>query len=638
MPRRRTLSVLFLSTCWLGGTVAGARPRTDTRLVLAEKFVAGSQRYMHQSRLRRGMSGYGLTVMTGTKVEKFQVTILSVMRNRHPHHDVILCRLSGLGLEKTGIIAGMSGSPVFIRDPADGKYKMVGAVAYGWSFQKEPIAGVQPIAQMLAIEGVPLPGAKQAPPAPSASARGASDADLLRALLSPKKMDFVALGLPGRLRRGFESSSDPRMVPLVTPVMAAGAGPRTIALAERLLKGTGLVPLAAGAVTAAQARAAGNASLHPGAAVSIPLVSGDSDWAAVGTVTEVLGKHVLVFGHSLNAEGPVELPMGPAYVHGVIPTLHSSFKLGSTLKVTGAATHDEYTAVGGLVGRKAEMIPVNVTVAWPGVRQRFRYRVVRHKWLTAVMGRLMLSESAYANRDLPERHTLDYAVEIDFGELGKYRVHNRASFSGVGPAASDLSRPLVAMMNNDLGEPVFPRSIDVRMRVLPVQKTAEILWVRLERNTYRPGQRLRGNVGLRPFRSRRIMRDFALDLPEDLPDGRYHLTVTNAEDATAALEEEMPHRFKPRTVKQLFQAVQRMVELKTDSMYVRVPLPAGGLAVRKQELECLPPSLAGILARAAPVDSQPYRRALVKEVPTGYVLSGSAETVFTVEKEPARQN
>ena len=338
------------------GLVAAAEPgeSIDTRLRRAEALVARSDRYLHQSKLDREMTAYGLTVVGGTQIEKFDVTVVSVLRNfSAPHHDVILCKLGGLGLEKSGVVEGMSGSPVFVKDPADGKDKMIGAVAYSWSFQKEPFCGVQPIVQMLASEGVPLGGGKDVSRNRTPPAGGGASEALLRAALSPAKVDFVRLALPARLRRAGAAGGKSRLVPLATPVMVAGGSGRTLALAQEMFAGTGLVPVQTGAVGGPEARAAANAKLAPGMALSIPLVSGDADWAAVGTVTELIGDYVLAFGHSFYAEGPIEMPMGPAYVHSVIPSVHSSFKLGSTLKITGAMRQDEYTAVGGRIGTRA---------------------------------------------------------------------------------------------------------------------------------------------------------------------------------------------------------------------------------------------------------------------------------------------
>jgi len=613
----------------------------DTALRRAEAFVAQSDRHLHQSKLRRGMEGYGLTVVAGTKIEKFQVTVVSVLRNYlAPKRDVVLCKLAGLGLEKTGLVSGMSGSPVFVRDPADGKDKMIGAVAYGWRFPKEPMCAVQPISQMLALDGVPLPGADKAEPgeAPQPEA-AAADEEFTRAVLSPAKVDFARLALPRRLRAGDDAVAGPgRLVCLRTPVMIAGAGPRTMALAVKMFAGTGMVPVRTGAVGAAEARAAADVKLQPGMAVSIPLVTGDADWAAVGTTTEVIGDYVLALGHEFYGEGPVEMPMGPAYVHTVIPSVYSSFKLGSTLKVTGALMQDEYTGVGGRIGKKARMIPMSLTVRWPRSEQKFQYQLLRHRWLTAALGSLMVADSVYVGRDLPDQHTIDYTVKVEFEKLGTYRAENRSSQHDSLDVRSDVSRPLAALMNTPLGRPVFPKRIDVTVVIRTSQETAAIQALKLDRNVYRPGDTVKGKVTLRPFRTERTTTEISIQLPKDLPDGNYELTACDGEAAAVSLRQEMPHRFTPRTVPELFAVLQELVRPRRNCLFVRLPLPEGGLAVGTNELEHLPSSLTGILTKAAPIDAKPYRRAKVVEFPSRYVLSGSAKAGFRVEKEPARQH
>ena len=636
----RMLGLLVVAAALQGVSMAAPPKTIDQRLREAEKFIAASDKYLHQSKLKRGMGGYGLTVMAGTGIQKFNVTVVSVMRNWYPHQDVILCKLAGLGLEKSGIVSGMSGSPVYIKDPADGKHKLIGAVAYGWRFQKDPVAGIQPIAQMLAVEGVPLGGAEKPaakePASPSAAA--VLDEDFVRAMLDPRKLDFSAFCRPAnRRRRAGSADGAAGLVPLATPVMISGAGPRTMALARQLFAGAGLVPLRAGAVGAAEADAARKTKLAPGSALSVILVSGDMDWSAVGTVTDVIGDRVLAFGHSMFAEGRVRLPMGTAYVHTVISSTMSSFKLSSTLKATGALTHDEYTGISGQVGAKAEMVPMTVTVNWPAGQQKFSYNVVRHRWMTPGMSRMALSESVLANRDIPERHTLEYDVDIDFEKFGRYRSANTSSGGSFSAAASDVSRPLAALMNTALGKPVFPRSIEVTVTIKPVQTTADILSLELDRNVYRPGEKVTGKVTLRPFRSPRITKAVSIDLPKDLPDGRRKLTVCDSYQALSATRSELPHRFTPKTVEGLFAAIKEVVAPRMDRLYLRLPLPAGGLAVRKNELEHLPGSMAELLSRAAPMDTKLYRRSKVVSFPAGFVVRGSASASFTVEKEPRRK-
>ena len=643
MTSRAVLAGLLACTIFIASSgrvlAEPAEAGKDSRLEAARRHVEQTDRYLHHSHLARGMKGYGLTVLAGTEIVRFDVEILSVLTKWDLHQDVILARLSGQNLEKTGVIMGMSGSPVYVRH--DGKDKLIGAVAYRFFAQTEPLCGIQPITQMLVLDAPdaegrqPQPDAADAPP----PAAHPAPAGYLARALAAGKLDLPQLGWPARPARGDgEPPAGPRLVPLTTPLMISGIGSRRMAKVCETFAPAGLLPVQAGGVSAAVEKAAAAAKLEPGAAISIPLVTGDADWAAVGTTTEVIGDYVLALGHEFYGEGPVEMPMGPAYVHTVIPSVYSSFKLGSTLKVTGALMQDEYTGVGGRIGKKARMIPMSLTVRWPRSEQKFQYQLLRHRWLTAALGSLMVADSVYVGRDLPDQHTIDYTVKVEFEKLGTYRAENRSSQHDSLDVRSDVSRPLAALMNTPLGRPVFPKRIDVTVVIRTSQETAAIQALKLDRNVYRPGDTVKGKVTLRPFRTERTTTEISIQLPKDLPDGNYELTACDGEAAAVSLRQEMPHRFTPRTVPELFAVLQELVRPRRNCLFVRLPLPEGGLAVGTNELEHLPSSLTGILTKAAPIDAKPYRRAKVVEFPSRYVLSGSAKAGFRVEKEPARQH
>ena len=641
MRNHALLGLLVFTAGALPARGADKAPSAEERLQCAREYVGRSDRYFSHDKLRRGMTGYGLTVMAGAKIEKFDATVVSVMENWNPRLAVILCQLGGLDLDKTGVVSGMSGSPVFIKDPADGKYKMIGAVAYGWDFQKTPLCGIQPIAQMLALAGAPLPGARSClvKGGGFTGHSGGLDPTFVSRVLEPAKTDFARLGAP----EPAPASAAARMKPLATPVMISGLRPRTLAMAEDLFRGTGLIPLQAGGAGAVAAGEAAEAPLAPGGALAVTLVAGDADLAAVGTVTDVLptddgGQYVLAFGHAFNADGAVELPMGPAYVHAVVSSAQNSFKLGSTLKITGRLSDDENTGVGGRIGQEARMIPMTVTVQWGDDVQTFHYRLVRHNWLTATMASIVLKESLWSNRDLPELHTLDYTVDLDFGEFGHYRAANRSSTRHAQDVGSDLARPLVAMMNTEVGEPVFPDRIDVRMNVFGKRSTASILALELPQHSYQPGQTVRGKATIRPFRSGRVSRDVSIQLPEDLPDGKYVLTVCSGQELLERQKAEMPHRYDARNVTQLFEGLCEVVGPRMNNLYLHLALPDGGVAVRRTELDHLPASLADVLGRTAPMDTRRFVRSLHAGEGTEYVLTGSASVAFTVRKEPQRNH
>ena len=649
MTMRPEWILSLVALTWLAAPVRAARASTpqtgtDNALAAARAYVANSDRYLHHDRLKRGMKGYGLTVLAGTRLVRFNAEILSVVAGMSPQQSAIMARLSGQRLEKTGIIQGMSGSPVFVRDPRDGKDKIIGAVAFGWFAQKEPVCGIQPITQMLAIRGV-LPGKDKAkdggkPPAPpgvpksQASSSAVTPEAFLRAALNPKKTDFSAssrLWFPARRARPAG-----RMTPLPLPMAIAGADERTLAYLRRWLTPAGILPVQGGGPGGAAKAAAGEAKLVPGAAVSVPLVSGDMDWSAVGTVTDVIGDKVLAFGHSFFSQGPTEMPMSTAYVHTVISGMLSSFKLSSSLKQTGALQRDENVGILGRIGRKASTIPVTVTVDWKheGRKQTYRYQICRHRLLMPALTAAVVRSSAWAWHDLPEHHTVRYGVEIDFGGLGRYRASNVASDDDVLSVVSDTARPLLFLLHNPLGPPPKVQSVQVNLTIEPEATEAAVLKLQLDGKVYRPGETVTGRLVVRQFRRKRQTLPIRFPLPKDLAEGPYQLTAGDAQTALRARISEMPQRYRARTVQELFNSIQRVVQPNGSHLYLRLPRRRGGLALAGRELPDLPESRARILAEAAKLDTHVFSSALERSMETQFVLTGSASAAFAVQDRP----
>ncbi|HAU36244.1 MAG TPA: hypothetical protein DCX07_00820 [Phycisphaerales bacterium] len=587
------------------------------------------------------MKGYGLTVLSGQKIVRFDVEIVSVMTRWGPHQDVILANLSGLGLEKTGVIQGMSGSPCFVTDPADGKDKLIGAVAYGWLFQSAPLCGIQPITQMIAASGIvgTGKGATTAPASqPASEAAGAAGVSppqaYLHALLNPRKGDFAAYALPKRPADGDDSDRASRLVPLTSPLMISGAGRNTVAQAAKLFAPLGLAAVqAGGAGTPDDARAG---KLQPGSPLAVALVSGDADISAVGTVTDVVGERVLGFGHSLFSDGKVQFSMAPAYVHAVVASSYSSFKLASPFEPTGLLDRDEASGVAGSLGAKAPAVPMTVEVHWPqtGHRQTFRFRLVIDRWITAVLTNLLLYDAAWGWRNPPELHTVRHEVRIDFGALGEYRARNVGCNIGVAHAASDVSRPLAALLNNPFDPPVAPRAIEVRLEISEQARAADVLELALDGATYRPGDTVTGRLTVQPFRQARRELPVKFALPRNLPDGAYELTACDAYTAASAERNEMPHLFEPRSTAEMFAALQRVVRPDGAKLYLRLPVRADELAVGTREMSDLPPSKAAILRQSQPLDLFRFTRSAVRTADCEYVLNGSASAKFTVQAEP----
>ncbi|MDP6044849.1 MAG: hypothetical protein QGG25_04510 [Phycisphaerae bacterium] len=628
------IAVCVFSACW--SEVQGRTDSADSRLIAARKHVNASKRYLHHSALKRGMKGYGLTVFAGIKPVRFDAEIVSVVAKFGPHLDVILARLSGHKLEKTMIISGMSGSPVYMKDPKDGKFKMIGAVAYGWNGQNEPLCGIQPITQMLAAGGfLPVSGQDKSPSgkADLPGRNSAAPRSIVKTALGVKKIDF-ALSYLGGADRSIESAGG-RLSPLSTPVMVSGMSARGLARARRMLKSFGMVPMQGGGVGAAQAAAAKNAKLIPGGGIAVPLAAGDADMAAVGTVTEVVGKNVMAFGHSFHSSGMTELPMGPAYIHTVISGRNNSFKLGSLLSVTGTVTRDETSAIAGQIGRKTRMIPMKVRVDWPEDKrkQTFNFTIARHRFMTPMMVSTMIGDAAWGWREMPERHHVSYSVAVDFGKLGKYRASNMSSGSDIYWATSDLDRAVFSMMRNPYGPRPEIRSIDVSLKIMPGEIDATIIDFRLDSDTYAPGDTLTGTLTLARPRQKRTTMPVKFKLPDDLPEGPRTLQVSDWSSAASADMREQPHIFRPKTTKEFLASMQRSVLLQGNVLYMRMSLPDGaGIALDKKELPDLPASKAAMITQARLLDTRKFARSLLRQQKVKYVLSGSTSASFTVAK------
>lgn len=610
----------------------------DTALDRAEQMVEESDRYMHQRELRRGMTGYGLTVVEGTSIERFEVEILSVLRGQLPQQDIILARLSGLGMEDGGVYAGMSGSPVYIRDPDDGEEKLIGAVAMGWSGQKIPLCGIQPISQMLAVT---LSDDEEAGDLPGAAARRTdmSRDEFLSVVLDPHKRDFAPLIADSIASHSPSSpSAEPKLEPLATPLAVSGVSPHVLEMLRTTLEPAGIVPVQVGG-DSGRPDDAEDAELVPGAVLSIPVVSGDVQWFASGTVTEVVGEDILAFGHGFFYSGDLDLPMGPGYVHTVVPHIMRSFKIAAPLEIAGSLTRDEVPAITGRVGEPVDRVPVTVNVHWEGTdrRQVYNYEVSRHRDLTPLMTVSLMYESTLSWHDPPVDNTMHYSVVVEYEDLGRYEVTNVTTGLGLLYASSDASRPLYALENNPFAPPPKLKSVSMDLSFIPEDTGARIRDLRLDSRTYNPGDTVTGTVILRPFRDERVSLPFSFDLPEDIAEGTHRIGVYDNVRATEQRQQEMPHRFDPESLEELFVSLNRVVKKPADRLYVRLPLQNGGLALSGQELPGLPASRAGIFARAGRLDALDFVEAKVEELQTDYVLSGSAVAEFEVRKRPQRQ-
>lgn len=620
----------------LGVALAG-----DVRAdVPAKKSLFDPARHMRVSEVKPGMTGHGLSVFSGTRIERFNVEVISVLKNFNPKYDVILIRCSGANLEHTGAIGGMSGSPVYLTDPT-GRSRLVGAFAYGWPLLKDPLAGVQPIEYMLAIPdptpsvATTLPGGGaggRVPGSAAARPRGNMSWNVADALLGSN--EHVPATPP---EPDLDARSDVQLRPLVTPLMSAGIPAGTLQRFARRLADKGMVPLQAGASGAGD-DSTPPAALEPGAVLAAPMVQGDVELTAVGTVTEVIGERVFGFGHPFNNDGPISLPMGVGQVNGILPSLNQSLKLGSLQQVRGALVADQSVGVMGRLGAEAQSAPVELRVMYGDGSQdeTYRFEFAMHPRLTPMLVSMVLGSALTSRRDLPQYHTLDYDMTIEFSGGQNVRVRDRAvNTSPDAWAMQSVMFPVQVAMHDNPFERVPISRVSGTVRVTPEAREAEILHVNLPRKKYKPGEVVKAFVTYRPFRAPEAVLPIELALPAEIADGSYQLVIADWTRHVTDERAAQPFRFTAESIDDVFTVLRDVMSLRHDALYVRLNRAADGVALGRVAMPRLPSSRRHVLLSAGRSNTTPFVSSTVKVLPTDLVMKGSAE--FTVEIDSQRR-
>ena len=537
-----------------------------------------------------GQKGYGLSVFTGGQVERFEVEVLGVLRNLTPDTSYILARLTGHGLEKHGVIAGMSGSPVFL----DGR--LAGAVAFGWPFSNDAVGGITPIADMRRLNSLAAPGAAPAaspplPPVALADLLGAKlPAGLLERELARLRPPVAAGGVSSVQwsAAGFGELSQGLLRQALGPVFSAGAAPG----------GTGTaLPGAA------------PATLAPGAAVGAVLIDGDLKFAATGTVTDVEGDQVIAFGHPLLGLGPISLPMASSEIVTVISNQYSSFKIANLGVPIGAFEQDRSAGIQGRLGATAPMIPLTLRVGGAEKSRTFHMRLAEVPQFTP----LLLATSALGGLEaatyIGGAHGLDLTAR--FRLSGGRQLALRQSFAGDGAAlqsATFLLAVAAYLLQNPL-ERVAVEEIEVDLGQQDEPRSAQLVGAHAERTVVRPGERVALNVDLVPYRGAPFRRTFQLDLPQDLPAGRYSLLVgdgTSVDAARFAIEPVEPVTFT--------QALDLLGSLHSRRDIVALGVFGGqGLAIAGEVLPRLPASVRSLWAGTPTGGAVPLKLAVAQQ-------------------------
>jgi hypothetical protein len=622
------LSSLLLVTCSLLPSVAAHAAEVAT--TAPTRFDPA--RHMRVSEVREGMTGYGLSVFKGTQIERFDVKVLSVLKNFNPKYDVVLIDCKGANLEHTGAIAGMSGSPIFLKDD-QGRERMIGAFAYGWPMVKDPVAGVQPIEYMLGIsESKDLAGG------PVGEQPKTQVEKKARWSIDDCRLDLrAAVGRASqatRLKTFAGDGSSPRLMPLATPLMTAGISPKVLEEFAPVFRAAGLVPLQGGIGGGSAMPGGEPAKLEPGSVLGVPLITGDVEMTAVGTCTEVLGDRIWGFGHAFNNEGAITLPMGSGQISAVIANLNSSFKLGSLTKVRGTLTADQTVGVAGRIGTAPAMVPMEIAIAYPdgSNNQTYHFNAASHPKLTPLIAAAAIQAVLGGTKELPQYHTLDYDLNLEFANGQTVNVNNRAVNVHANELFFEIGTPIIAASDNPFGRVTLKR-LTGKINVTPEARDAKILSVNLPKTKYQPGDIAKVFVTYRPFRGDEAVLPLEFEMPRDLPDGNYQLFVT---DWDTYLEQERlsrPFRFTAESADEVFAVLKDLFSVKHNALYLRLVRQADGVAIGRTAMPKLPSSRRQVLLGAGLSNTTPFVSSNVKIVATDVVMDGATNFAITVARE-----
>jgi len=567
---------------------------------------------MKSSELKPGMKGYGLSVFKGTKPEKFEVEILDVLERAFPKHDMILIRVKHPVTDKAHIIAGMSGSPIYIND------KLIGALAYGWSFTKEPIAGVTPIEWMLQEMVEPKPEKQNAgvPARPDSAVRRQKGGLALGAV----KIDAVTAERLARLR------------PLAIPMCASGLvglPPKALKKIRARFAKRGLT-LAEGGAGSSRHKI-GVDSLVPGGPIGVSLMRGDISLTGIGTITHREGNRLVAFGHPMMLTGQeVAYPITTAYIHGVLPSQYSSFKFGSPSSSVGVLTQDRMPAIAGTIGKKCPMIDVSLSISNPtnGRTEKMKVQMIRSRnWSPMLLwyacGQLVLNEGV-----ADSSFAVDYQLDMEFEKHGKLHLEGIDMAWG-GYSISEPEYALYSLMQNSF-EPMRPTRIDVRLKAIHKRIDATIQRVWLDQLEVQPGKEVKLHMQVNPYGGKPREIVFPIKVPPHLDEGKYDLVVAGG--GSWAVEQPTP---PADSVRDIFTQLKRRYRPTTAVAVLK--LPSVGVGFKGKLYRQLPSSVFGTLVSSSSAGLSTFQDGIHFTHKTKWYLTGGSQRLKIIVKQSAEE-
>jgi hypothetical protein len=537
--------------------------------------------------LRPGMKGVARTVFSGSDTQEFGVEILGVLPGfPGPRQSAIIAKLSGSNVDRTGVFAGMSGSPVYI----DGK--IVGAIAFSFPFSKEPIAGITPIKQMIdlfdkgsdenqkpkeprAVSFAQVASVEWKPNLPKPAISGAP-------LLAPVSAGSPLMPLLGQ-----------QMVPIATPLVFGGITQESLSMFAPQLLANGLLPVSGvGGSAAITPLAEVNANTFPpGSSISVQLVRGDYSLAAAGTVTMRDGNRIYAFGHPFLSLGASDMPMTESSVVTVIPNANNSFKLAVPGRMVGSISQDRASGIFGLLGQAPKMIPVKVNLHTSRDRiETYSYEVATDSFLTPLLLNITLFNTITSSERALGDSTITVQGEIRVKGQEPIKVDRRFSANN-SPimAAGSIAAPVSALLTSGFDDVTLDGiTLDISSSENKYAGTLER--ITLDRTEVRRGEKVEVQAFVRTESGKQFVQRIPLEIPNDAALGQLLVFVG---DGNALQEGSAAKAFVPQDLSQLVRAINTVK--KSDRLYVKLFRITNGAVIGTSELPNLPPSVVATL-------------------------------------------
>jgi hypothetical protein len=601
-----------------------------TVVALASDSTSNSK-LMPLDQVRPGMKGYGMSVFQGSKPERFEVEVLGTLEGvPNPKQSIVIARLSGALVDRTGVFAGMSGSPVYI----DGK--LVGAVAYAFPFAKEAIAGITPIKYMIDIFEQ---GQKEEP-------RSSQHVSFKTLIGQSASTSFDSLPALPSAQLGARAATNVALtpyvgqtiIPIATPVTFSGIPQNVVDTFAGDLRKIGIQPIAGvgGGSSLGPMVAANENTLAPGSSVSVQLVRGDFTIDAAGTVTHRDGNRIYAFGHPFLSSGTTSWPMAESSIVTVVPNLNNSFKLSAAGNLVGSINQDRATGVYGQLGDKPRMVPVRLTVHTSRNKtETYSFEIVSDAFLTPLLTKITMFSAITATERQIGNQTLKISGSIAINGQSDIRLDN--SFTSPNGAAlfavNAVAQPLAVLLNSGFNA-LDLRGIDVDVTSTDSRSSGSLNRLWIDKTEVRRGESIEMQAFARNENGSEFVERIPLVIPADSPIGPLVITVGDGASLNQADRAQPSADFSPRDLSQLVRAINKLK--RNNRLYVRVMRAGTGAIVNNEEMPVLPPSMLATLGSSRTSGGYtPLSVATLAEhelPPSQFIISGQQTITINVVK------